>query len=275
MKLIKIFSKYNFLEILFLILKKLKLIKYTSSVERKKMYLEKKIINITKKIVSHGIYKGIKLNCKSSWGTGDYSSKLLGFYELQIQKKIIELKKKYNLKYLINFGAAEGYHLIGLIKNCHFLSGIAYEASSQERINLNENLYLNDIREKVKILEKANFQYIHDHFDKKQLDKTLYLCDIEGAEFDLFNLKNLSQFKRSILLIENHDFFIKDKIKVDIFFNLIKENFKLEILSNGARNPNIIPELDKFKDDDKWLLVSEGRICNQEWLVCIPNNYNN
>jgi len=217
-KIIKIVKNYNFIEIIFLVLRKLRLIRYNSFVEKKKLQLEQEVILLTKKKVINGFYKGIKLNCKSTWGIGDYSSKLLGIYESQVQNKIIELQKIYKLKHLINFGSADGYHLIGLIKNKYFESAFAYEINDNERLNLQENLNLNNINEKVEIFSNANFQQIQDNFNDEKLKKTLYLVDIEGAEFDLFNHDNLSQYNKSIIIIENHDFFIKNKIKIDIFF---------------------------------------------------------
>jgi hypothetical protein len=272
-KIIKIVKNCNFIEIIFLVLRKIKLIRYNSFVEKRKLQLEQEVILLTKKKVINGFYKGIQLNCKSNWGIGDYSSKLLGIYEFQVQNKIIELQKRYKLKYLINFGSADGYHLIGLIKNNFFESAFAYEINDNERLNLQENLNLNNIVEKVEIFSNANFQQIQDNFNDEKLKKTLYLVDIEGAEFDLFNQDNLTQFNKSIIIIENHDFFIKNKIKIDTFFKLLKENFHLEVLHDCQRNPHNIIEIQEYKDDDKWLMVSEGRICKQDWLICIPYQY--
>lgn len=44
----------------------------------------------------NGYYKSLKLSEDFNWNKGniDLSSKLLGTYEEQVQKKIIELKKK-------------------------------------------------------------------------------------------------------------------------------------------------------------------------------------
>jgi hypothetical protein len=271
-KFLKIFKKYSLIDILFLALKKLKLINYNSFIEKRKIELEQEIILLTKKNVIHGLYKGTQLNCKSSWGVGDYSSKLLGFYEVQVQNKIIELQKKYNLKHLINFGSSDGYHLIGLIKNNYFQSAFAYEINDKERFDLKENLYLNNIYDKIKIFGKADFEYIKNNLDNQKLKNTLYLVDIEGEEFNLFNEANLNQFNKSIIIIENHDFFIKNKIKIETFFKLLRENFHLEVLHDCQRNPHNIPEIQEYKDDDKWLMVSEGRICKQDWLICIPKS---
>ena len=46
----------------------------------------------------------------------DFGPKYLGTYERQIQKKIIYLKKKFNLNFFVDCGAAEGFHIISLLK---------------------------------------------------------------------------------------------------------------------------------------------------------------
>ena len=61
--------------------------KYNSIIDKKKNYIEKKIIKITNKNVINGIYKSTKLNFSTHWGGFDVSSKLLGIYEEQVQKK--------------------------------------------------------------------------------------------------------------------------------------------------------------------------------------------
>ena len=77
----------------------------------------------------------------------DFSAKLL-VYENQVQAKIIEIKK-YQINSIFNFGAAEGYHLCGLIKNNILI--LTCLEPSQRNFNLKENLKLNNIENKVKI----------------------------------------------------------------------------------------------------------------------------
>ena len=52
----------------------------------------------------------------------------------------------------------------------------------------------------------------------------------------------------------------------------MEQHFNLEIIKNGARNPHKIAQLDCFDDDEKWLIMSEGRKQPMEWLVFIPKN---
>lgn len=67
--------------------------------------------------------------------------------------------------------------------------------------------------------------------------------------------------------------------KVNIITKFIKkiksiprtyENFDVEILNNTSRNPFKHPLIDELNDDDRWLIMSNGREKNMNWLVCIP-----
>jgi hypothetical protein len=265
--IIKIYKKNNLIDIFFLILKKINLIKYSSLLEKIKHETNKKIIFTTNSTIINGAYKNVIYYQKPHFN--DSGNKLLGLYEEQVQKKIVELKKKFKLNFLINFGSGDGYHFLGLIKNNFFRNGLAYEISVSERKNLKKNIKLNNIENKTQIFGLANFDYLKKNNNKINFRHILFLVDVEGDEFKLFNHKNLKYFKKSVLIIENHDFFVGNRSLVNKFFKFLKNNFNVEILKNSSRNPFI----DKFKnlnDDERWLMVSEGRKCQQDWIICTP-----
>ena len=265
------YNKHGLDGVIYAILRNLNIkTKYISIIEKKKKYIENKIIKLTDKTVIRGTYKSTKLTCSTNWGGFDTSSKLLGLYEEQVQKKIIDLKNKYNLHYLVNFGTSEGYHIVGLLKNQHFDSGLAFESDSVNQKYLKENLILNKVDNKVKIFGKANFEEVSSNLDEHKLKQTLFLIDIEGEEFNLFNESITKKFSNSVMIIENHDFMFKDKIKISNFFDLINKNFNLEVLENGSRNPYSIPEINDLDDDERWLIVAEGRPRQMNWLILTP-----
>ena len=121
-----------------------------------KNYLNKKIIEISNSKIMAGDYKGVFLLDKSNWSKFDFATKLLGSYEQQIQKLIVNVQKKNNLKNFINIGAGDGYHTLGLIKNNFFNQAICYEISQQTRNILEYNLKINNIEDKVLIYQNAN-----------------------------------------------------------------------------------------------------------------------
>lgn len=268
LRLIKIYKKNNLVDIFFLILKKINLIKYSTLLERKKHETNKKIIIATNSKVIHGVYKNTIYHQKPYFN--DSGNKLLGLYEEQVQKKIIELKKKFNLNFLINFGSGDGYHFLGLIKNNFFKKGLAYEINHKERKNLEKNIKLNNIENKTEVFNSANFDYLKKNKNIFRSKDILFLVDVEGDEFKLFNYKNLKFFKKSVLIIENHDFFISNKVLVKKFFKLLKNNYTIEMLENSSRNPFFIDKFKELNDDERWLMMSEGRACQQNWIICTP-----
>jgi hypothetical protein len=257
------------------LLKKIKIqTKYSSFIHKKKTLLAKDIIKLTKCIVGSGYYKSLKLNGDYNWNKDniDISSKLLGCYEQQVQEKIIELKNKYKLKYLINFGAGEGFHALGLIKNNYFRKALCFEINKLTRNILFGNIKINKINKKILIFSKANFKDIANNLNAIKLKRSLFLVDIEGEEFNLFNQKNLIYYKNSFLIIENHQNFFKNKKIKNVFFKLINKNFNVKILNDGGRNPNLIKKLENLNDDEKWLLMSENRPCRMNWIILIPKS---
>ena len=80
------------------------------------------------------------------------------------------------------------------------------------------------------------------------------------------------KLKKSNLLIELHPMYkINDKRqdKVSLIKNL-KKFFKIKILTTTNRDLSKFKFLDSISDNEKWLLVSEGRPEKMEWLICVP-----
>ena len=161
-----------------------KKIKYENYVFGQKSYNGVAILSKNK--ILDGIYKDTFLIGSNDWGVNDFSSKLLGVYEEQIQKKIIEIKQKNKLEYLVNFGASDGFHILGLLKKNVFKKGLAFEISTNERTILKKNIDSNCLQEKIDIFGKANFHDVINILNPEKLSKTLFLIDIEGDEFNIF-----------------------------------------------------------------------------------------
>ena len=218
-----------------------------------------------------GPYKGTKLLNQTFWFV-DTPNRLIGLYEYEVQKKLIELVKKHEFEYFINFGAADGYHLISILRQRFVKKGLGFEISSEGRKFLQKTADINSVSDKIEIFEKANLEYIREKFSEEMLSKTLFLIDIEGDEFDLLDDDALKFLSKSTLVIENHDFMIKNKEKINNYFSNIKKYFNLEYLKYSSRNPNVVSELNNFLEMDKWIMMDEARPSNMTWLVLTPKN---
>jgi hypothetical protein len=84
-KILKIYDKNSLVDIFLLALKKINIIKFSSFIEREKININKKIINITKFKIIYGPYKNTIYYQKPYFDNS--GNKLLGFYESQIQQK--------------------------------------------------------------------------------------------------------------------------------------------------------------------------------------------
>ena len=75
--------------------------KYSSFIHKRKSYLDNIIFKLNSGVIKNGIYKSLKLSRERNWkaeNDTDLSSKLLGFYEEQVQKKIVVVWIKSRLK---------------------------------------------------------------------------------------------------------------------------------------------------------------------------------
>lgn len=244
--------------------------KFDPTLKEKKIELEYKIRKLSKNFIINGNYSNTYLSGKSCWQIFDNCSKYLGLYEEQIQNKIIMEQKKNNLKFLVNFGASDGYHMLGLLKNSFFERGLAFEINATEKLYLEDNIKKNNLESKIKTFSKANFEDVFKNIELENLKKTLFLIDIEGSEFELFNKRTTKILSNSFFIIENHDFMIKNKKYIEEFWSNIKNFFNYELIYQSSRNPFSINFLNQFSEDEKWIMMSEMRPQNMSWIFLKP-----
>ena len=236
----------------------------------KKKIIIKKLSKKNFQKIYNGEYKNVYFSTKGFY-RGDLPSQLLGIYEEQITKKILEIDKINKNKYLINFGSGDGYHVLGLIKKNIFKKAFCFEINTKTRKRLLSNIKKNNLSSKINVFGKASFDDVMNLISFKDLKKSLFLVDIEGEEFNLFTKKNLNFFKNSHLIIENHEKMMKNKKKlVTKFFKIMRQNFNSEIINHSSKNPFEIKTIKNFSEDLKWLSMSESRPFNQNWLIFYP-----
>jgi len=240
-------------------------------INNKKREIVNKIHKIFSGKVFAGPYKDLKLTTKENWWI-DLGSKVLGIYELEVQQAIENLCSKKNIKIFINYGAAEGYHLTGVLKKKLAIRGIGIEIDKNTITILKKNLKLNKLEKKVKIMETLNLNTIGDYVSRKDIKKTLFLIDIEGDEYDLINSNNIKLINKCHLIIEMHPF-LNNSNKKKKFYNLLKKNYHIKSITSSSRDP-YIKGLEYLSDNDRWMIVSEGRPMQMNWLICSPKqNY--
>ena len=243
---------------------------FNNFIDIKKNILGVQMQRLSKNKILYGPYSGTRIINSYGWSNIDFASKYLGTYESHIQEKIISLSKNFKLNNFIDLGAAEGYHVISLLKKKYFSKGTAFEISLKSRNLLKKNAIINGVSKKLSIFSDATFESLKKNLGKQDLKKILFLVDIEGHEFELFDKKFCSYFSKCYFIVEDHNFnVLKNKISSNFYKN-IKKNFRVEFIRDQSKRPFEIPILDKFSDDEKYLMMSEGRPQTMQWMVLKP-----
>lgn len=263
------YKRYGLISFVNQILSKIKLnIKFKDPIQKKRIYLSKKLNEFTNGKTIDGIYKGSKFIYSSDFFLAK-PAQLLGCYEKEVQEKIFELSKKYNLNYFMSIGAGEGYHAIGSRVANLFEYSLCFELEKKNREIIKKNFNLNLINKNFDIFGKADLDFFDVIKNKVELNKSLFLFDIEGDEFKILNQENLSLIKNSCLIIELHHFYLT-KSQNEEFLERLKKHFKITFINTGNRQFSNFKILDKFNDDEKWLLMSESRPATMNWIICEP-----
>ena len=239
-------------------------------IDKKKNILGKEISKISNNKILYGPYSGTKILSTYGWSNIDFCPKYLGSYEYQVQKKIIDLNKKKKFDYFIDLGAAEGYHIISLLKKKFFKQGLAFEISKKSREILKKNAQINKLNNRIRIYKDANLSSLKNALRNFNHRRLLFLVDIEGQEYDLFDKDFCKIFSKGTFIIEEHPFNISNKRKIKNFNQNIKKYYNVEILKDTPKNPFNFSILEKYSDDEKYLMMSEGRPESMKWLILHP-----
>ena len=263
------YKRYGFSNIINRLFKKIGLsLRLRDSIQNKRVYLAKKINEITGGKVIDGLYKGTKFIYSSDFFLAK-PAQLIGCYEKEVQQKISDLSKNKNLCNFISVGAGEGYHAVGSRVANLFKYSFCFEMEDKNKSIIKKNFELNLIYEKFDIKGIADLNFLNDIKNKIDLSKSLFLFDIEGDEFKLLNQENLKVMQNSCLIIELHHFYGTKKQNQELIDRL-KNIFNIIYINTGSRQFSNLKVLNKFSDDEKWLMMSESRPTTMSWIICEP-----
>ena len=81
----------------------------------------------------------------------------------------------------------------------------------------------------------------------------------------------LAMLNKAKIIIEIHPWMVENGYSKYISLKKIASKyFTLTELTTTNRDLSVYKELDKFSDNDRWLLCSEGRSFRMNWLVLTP-----
>lgn len=207
--------------------------------------------------VAHGLFKGLHLDPVPGWGNMDLCSMLLGTYEMEIME-VLQRSRFLHRKHLVNIGAADGYYSIGGIYSGRFQTVDCFELTDIGRQTIARNAQRNGVADKVHIFGEATNNF-PDQLKDVKWAQTIVLCDIEGAEFELLDEACLDRLSKATILIEIHNWVPGFRFKYRKFLEQAAQRFNIELLESSGLPRQFFPELRGYTDDNRMLMLSEGR----------------
>lgn len=237
---------------------------HTSEIVKARKKANQLVRGIHNDKVAYGRFSGMTLSNNVWWGRLDFAGKILGTYEKQVIDKLVELSRPGGL--FIDIGSADGFFAVGMLRGGWFSRAVCFEISEKGREVTGENASKNDVFEKITIRGQAASTEIMS--EVSQAEDVVILCDIEGAEFALFDDFLLKQLSGKSIVIEVHSHLVDggDQLR-DELVKRAKRYFKTEIMSREAIPVGAFSELSVLSDDERMLAFSEGRGAAGEWLV--------
>lgn len=217
-----------------------------------------------------GALTGLLLPSNSKWsGSSDLASMTFGEYERQVIEQMHELE---NFDFLIDLGASWGYYAVGLqvsglvAKN----SVVAFEMNPLIQSELQETAKSNKV--KLQIRGEASSAEVSDLIHSLTVNRGLLICDIEGAEYEMFSGPLLDAARDWYLVIELHD----ESKNTELLDTLsrshrvsVLENSQVQISSRAIEEvTRLVPEISR--DYLVAALLMDGRRIQQKWAVCKP-----
>lgn len=222
------------------------------------------VMERTNNTVQHGIFSGMTIIPKWSWGDGDHAAKLLGTYECELYDAVQEhLTSQPDL--VVNVGCAEGFWGIG----CAQISGAPLILVDVDQNAVNTALD-NAANNNVTVTE-TNLSFTPQLLEDRlsQAKNPLLVMDCEGAEEQYLDPSIVPSLRKTRIVVETHDCF-KPGISETVATRFV-ETHHIEVIMQGAKNPYVEP-INDFGDEDKWVLVNENRPHTMFWLNLTPLN---
>ena len=234
--------------------------------EKKQIDTLLKKLNLSNRVES-GIFKGMIYSSNKAFGSA-FIPKIIGTYEIEL-KPFFEDIFHLDFDLIIDIGCAEGYYANGLALKFPNTKVYAFDSNKTARNLCLHNKTINSLSN-VEINSFCDFNFLYENCKNR---KSLIVCDIEGSEYDLFNVnKEFDCFKFSYLIIEVHDG-VNHKI-VELLYKKFSKSHKIEEIYSTDdifRPEKYSLDIDNnLNIKEKIFMYSENRLHIMRWLIMKP-----
>jgi len=218
-------------------------------------------------VVAFGLFAGLRIGNASTWsGSRDVGAKVLGLYEAQVLKRLEQLGPR---SWFVDIGGADGYYAVGALIAGISKSSIMFEINRTDRGRARELSINNSVAESLEIHEAATTDSVLQVIGNLEGDG-LILCDIEGGEYELFTEQLLSAGRDCVFIIELHQ--VNSATQIREFEFICRKFHDVECINGLSREFPSDSFTNTLTDNERVLLMSEGRQEAMNWLVLTPKS---
>lgn len=216
--------------------------------------------------VVDGPFRGARMLDSTHGGSNqEVFGQSIGTYEAPVTR-VLTSKKWLNF---IDIGAESGFYVAGMLKCGWARHAYAFEDNLSSQQELIRRLDINGVS--AKILGHADFESVRSLIESNQLNNsgTVVLCDIEGAEFEMFSESLVLVMNKCTVVIELHD---PEGNRTKELIQSFGRTHAIEVAKRDTWFAPFLsdPSLSNLSDHQKMLLISEGRAFAQSWLIATP-----
>ncbi len=215
------------------------------------------IMNRDGTTVQSGPFAGMDYPFAATEGAG--ASRLLGIYEASLTP-VIEKIITGPYRRVIDVGCAEGYYAVGLARQMPHVQVIARDANPVALQNCAKLAGVNGVAARITLGGLMQ----HQDFDTCADQRTVVICDIEGAEADLLDPIHAKGLRDADILVETHDC-ITPGLST-LIFNRFAATHDIQRFDR-VLDPAALPDWTHHLSDlDRVLMLWEWRTGPTPWL---------
>jgi len=219
--------------------------------------LENTLVQRSGDTVLSGPFKGLKYAVRAS--EGSRNARLVGCYEASLHP-VIEKIVAGGYKLVIDVGCAEGYYATGLAMRMPKARILARDVDPKAREACAAMAAANGLGKQIEI----GGAFTHADFDMCKGQKTVVICDIEGAEAELLDPAAAPGLLKADILVEVHE-----GMKPGLLATLAERFAPTHQVTRYERRLNDagLPDwTERLGDLDRLLLMWEWRSTPTPWL---------
>ena len=210
--------------------------------------------------VLQGPMQGLEYVANASEGC--LAARLIGCYE---QPLLTFVEEAIHTDYVnvVNIGCADGYYAVGMARRMPKSKMWAYDTNPAAQNACRELAQKNDVSERIEI----GALFGPENFAQFANEKTLVMCDIEGAEQELLDPQLAPDLAGMDIIVESHECIIKGLTQT--LLDRFSATHEITLIQDtGQRQFEVLPkDYENWANLDQLVATWEWRSGPTPWMV--------